>query len=173
MTVRKSLLVWQVLFAAATLAIATEPARAQSEFDSTTGRIYAEIASSVGLTETAAMSFGWMAQPASPGTARLTPANTIESSGLAIAKIDGASPARIVISGAPNQVVGVLVGDFAKFKEAGREVSVSSFTHNGGLAPALGPDGRATIELGATLRLAGYTRDGRYRGAFDVIVSNN
>lgn len=161
---------------AAALAIAAAillPASAWSESDTTSGTITAQIAHPVALNDTADMSFGWLARPASPGTARIMPANRVVSSGLALTKSDGTSPAKIVISGAPNQIVGLLVSEKASFGPMSRKVAVSEFTHNGGPMPALGPDGRATIELGATLRFAANIRDGRYRGEFDVIVSNN
>lgn len=174
MTIRKSVPrpVRQTLFALLGIAAAF-PAQAVTESDSTTGRVNAEITTPVAVTEASDMSFGWMARPASPGTALLTPANQIVSSGLALITTDGASPATIVISGTPNQSVGILIDRVANFESGSRKILVSNFTHDGGVSPALGPDGKATIELGATLRLAANTRNGRYRGAFDVIVSNN
>lgn len=174
MTVRKSVpgSVRRTLFAAVAMVTAF-PAHAVMESDSTTGRVNAEITTPVGVTEASDMSFGWMAQPASPGTALLTPANRIVSSGLALMTIDGASSATIVISGAPNQTVGLLIDNNVNFGNGARTISVSSFTHDGGVSPALGPDGTATIDLGATLHLSANTQIGRYRGAFDVIVSNN
>lgn len=173
MTVRKSVRAWQRAIAVATLAIAMAPAPALSQSDSTTAQINARIVQPVALNNTADMSFGWLARPANAGIARLTPANRMMSTGLALIKLDGASTAKIVISGSPNQTVGLLVGDMARFRGKNRKVSVSGFTHNGGPMPALGPDGRATIELGATLHLAAEAHKGRYRGVFDVIVSNN
>jgi hypothetical protein len=174
MTVRKSVpgSIRRALLALLGVAAAF-PAQAVMESDSTTGRVNAEITTPVAVTEATDMSFGWMAQPASPGTALLTPANRIVSSGLALMTIDGASSAKIVISGTPNQTVGLLIDDIANFGNGARTISVSSFTHDGGTSPALGPDGKATIDLGATLRLSANTQNGRYRGAFDVIVSNN
>lgn len=173
MTIRKSLKVSKRAAAVATLAAALAPAPALSEWDGTTAQVFARITQPVGLNETTEMYFGWMASPASPGTAQITPATQMLSSGLVIDKLDGASPATIVISGTPNQAVGLVVGEMANFDSGGRKVAVSSFTHNGGEMPALGPDGRATIQLGATLHLAANTKNGRYRGMFDVIVSNN
>jgi hypothetical protein len=149
------------------------PVPARSESDTTSGTIIAQIARPMALNEAANMSFGWLARPASPGMARITPGNRVVSSGLALTKSDGTSPAKIVISGAPNQIVGLLVSRKASFGPMARKVAVSEFTHNGGPMPALGPDGRATIELGATLRVAANLREGRYRGEFDVILSNN
>lgn len=173
MTVRKSVPAWQRAITVATLAIAMAPAPALSQSDSTTGQINARIAQPVALNNTVDMSFGWLARPANAGIAQLTPANWMVSTGLALIKLDGATPAKIVITGAPNQTVGLLVGDMARFGNKNRKVSVSGFTHNGGPMPALGPDGRATIELGATLHLAAKAHNGLYRGVFDVIVSNN
>lgn len=173
MTVRKSVRAWQRAIAVVTLAIAMAPAPALSQSDSTAAQINARIAQPVGLNNTDDMSFGWLARPANAGIAQLTPANQSVSTGLALIKLDGALPAKIVISGAPNQTVGLLVGDMARFGGKNRQIAVSGFTHSGGPMPALGPDGRATIELGATLRLAANARDGRYKGVFDVIVSNN
>jgi hypothetical protein len=173
MTIRKSIFAWRRVVAIAILALVMAPTPALSQSDSTTGQISATIASSFGLNDTSDMSFGWMARPASPGVARLGPANNILSTGLSLLNVDSTSPAKIVISGMPNQTVGLLVGDLAKFGKSSRRVSVSGFTHNGGPMPALGPDGQATIELGATLHLAANAHDGRYRGVFDVIVSNN
>ena len=174
MTVRKSIprSVIKTLFAVVAVA-AVSPALALNESDSTTGRIDAVIASPVAVTEASDMFFSWIAQPASPGTARLTPANRVVSSGLALAKLDDASSAKIVISGAPNQTVGLLIDDIANIRTGAQKITISSFTHNGGQSPALGPDGKATIELGATFHFAANTQSGLYRGSFDVIVSNN
>jgi hypothetical protein len=149
------------------------PMPALSESDTTTAAVTARIADSVGVSEAADMTFNWLAQPTSPGTTRLDPSSSVATGSLAIGGYDAASPAKIVISGTPNQTVALLIGNNARFGHAARKVSVSSFTHSGGTSPALGPDGNATIELGATLRLARETRIGSYRGAFDVIVSNN
>lgn len=173
MTVRGYIRAWQRVIAVATMAIALAPSSALSQSDSTTGRINARIAQPVALNNTVDMSFGWLARPANAGIAQLMPANRMVSTGLALVKLDGSSPAKIVITGSPNQAVGLLVGDMARFKGKNSKVAVSGFTHNGGPMPALGPDGRATIELGATLHLAANARNGRYRGVFDVIVSNN
>lgn len=154
-------------------ALAATPMPALSESDSTTAAVSARIADAVGVSEAADMTFNWLAQPTSPGTTRLDPSRSVATGSLAIGGFDAASPAKIVISGTPNQTVALLIGDSARFGHGARKVSVSSFTHSGGTSPALGPDGNATIELGATLRVARETRIGDYRGAFDVIVSNN
>jgi len=69
--------------------------------------------------------------------------------------------------------VGLVVGDKGATGLNNRKISISGYTHTAGPMPALGPDGRATIEFGATLNLAANIRDGKYRGTFDVIVSNN
>lgn len=159
--------------AVAAAVIMLRPAPAEAESDTTTGSINARIAQPVVLNDAADMSFGWLARPAAPGVAKITPADGFVSSGLAISKSARGSPAKIVISGTPNQTVGLLISENASFGPMDRNVAVSEFTHNGGPMPALGADGRATIELGATLRVAANIRDGRYRGEFDVIVSNN
>jgi hypothetical protein len=151
----------------------TLPHRAFAQSDTTSAGIFASISPGVTIDETNEMVFGWLARPASPGLAQLSPDNQVVSSGLTLMKGPGTSPATVVISGAPNQALGLLVGERANFGATDRRVSVTGFTHNGGPIPALGPDGRATIELGATLYVMTNARDGRYRGVFDVIVTNN
>lgn len=157
-------------FALATV-LASSPAMAQS--DSTSAGIHARIVQSVGVSDTKDMTFAWLARPAYPGKDRVAPIDRLLSAGLAMIKADGGKPAKIVISGAPNQTVGLLVGKDTKLYARSRGLMVSGFSHNGGAMPALNPAGKATIELGATLSIAANTSNGRYLGVFDVIVSNN
>ncbi|MDH5558875.1 MAG: DUF4402 domain-containing protein, partial [Alphaproteobacteria bacterium] len=139
-----------------------------------TGQIGATIVHPVALNDTADMSFGWLARPASPGIAVIAPAGRrVLSSNLTLIRQDGATSAKIVISGSPNQALGLLVGDIARFGRPGKKIEVLGFTHNAGPFPALDLNGRTTIELGATLHLAADINNGRYKGVFDVIVSNN
>lgn len=149
------------------------PAPALSQSDSTGAQAVAVIAKPVGVADISEMSFVWLARPAYPGQARILPPERLTSAGIALMKMDAGSPARIVIAGAPYQTIGLLVGEQARFGDRGRELRISGFTHNGGPMPALDPAGRATIDLGATLRLAANAGRGKYRGIFDVIVTNN
>lgn len=153
--------------------LAAVPCQAFAQSDTTNAGIFATISPGVTIDETSPMFFGWLARPASPGLAQLSPSNQVQSTGLTLMKGPGTSPATVVISGAPNQALGLMVGERAKFGSMDRKISVTGFTHNGGPMPALGPDGRTTIELGATLYVMTNARDGRYRGIFDVIVTNN
>jgi hypothetical protein len=168
-----SLTAWFKGIALAAFALAAIPNQSFAQSDTTSARMFATISPGVTVDETNEMLFGWLARPASPGLAQLSPSNQVLSSGLTLMKGTGTSPATVVISGSPNQALGLLLGERASFGAADRRVSVTGFTHNGGPIPALGPDGRATIELGATLRVMTNARDGRYRGVFDVIVTNN
>lgn len=159
--------------AATVLVAAIVPAPARSESDTTTGRINAQIAAPLGVGGISDMSFSRLGRPASPGAPQITTTDRTASSGMALIQMDDTSPAKIVISGSPNQAVGLVVGDTGPIGLNNRKISISGYTHTAGPMPALGPDGRATIELGATLNLAANIRDGKYRGTFDVIVSNN
>lgn len=169
---RKIVQVWKMTVAATLLVAWSAPSLALSEFDSTSADITATIASGIGVIDTNDMFFGWMVHPSSPGMARLSPANQIMSTSLTLTRSAATSPARIVVAGAPNQALGLIVGQKARFGHASRAVTVSGFTYGGGPVSALGPDGRATFQLGATLFLTSAT-PGRYRGMFDVIVTNN
>lgn len=168
-----SMIAWIKGIALAAFVLAAIPAQAFAQSDTTSAGIFATISPGVSIDETNEMFFGWLARPASPGLAQLSPGNQVVSTGLTLMKGPGTSPASVVISGAPNQALGLLVGERASFGAIDRKISVTGFTHNGGPIPALGPDGRATIELGATLYVMTNARDGRYRGVFDVIVTNN
>jgi hypothetical protein len=165
--------IWKTVIASAMLLASATPSPALSEFDSTTANITATIASGIGVVDTNDMVFTWMARPASPGAASLSPANQIMSTSLSLTKNAATSPARVVVAGSPNQALGLIVGERASFGQAGRSVSVSGFTYGDTPVSALGPDGRATFHLGATLFLTTGTTAGRYRGMFDVIVTNN
>lgn len=153
--------------------LAAIPTRAFAQSDTTNAGIFATISPGVTIDETNQMFFGWLARPVSPGLAQLSPDNQVRSTGLSLMKGPETSPATVVISGAPNQALGILVGERAKFASTDRKISVTGFTHNGGTMPALGPDGRTTIDLGATLHVSTNAREGSYRGIFDVIVTNN
>ena len=171
--IRNSALALRRAIAATVLVAAVVPAPARSESDTTTGRINAQIAAPLGVGATSDMSFSRLGRPASPGDSQTTASDRMTSSGLALLQMDDSSPAKIVISGSPNQAVGLVVGDKGATGLNNRKISISGYTHTAGPMPALGPDGRATIEFGATLNLAANIRDGKYRGTFDVIVSNN
>lgn len=154
-------------------ALSIMPSAALAETDSTFSEIHARISIPVAVSEIREMSFASMAQPASPGNPTAVSPDNAAGSSLAVAAANASSPATIVITGAPNQTVGLLIADRARLGAKPRTFTVSNFTHNGGKSPALGPDGKATINLGATLQISSGVQYGSYRGAFDVIVSNN
>lgn len=172
-TIRKSTLVLHSTITVAILLAVVVPAPARSESDTTTGRINAQIVAPVGVGGVSDMSFSRLSRPASPGAAQTTSANHMASTSLVLIQADASSPAKIVISGSPHQAVGLLVGDIGPNGPNNQAIAVSDYSHTGGAMPALGLDGRTTIELGATLHFSANLQDGRYRGMFDVIVSNN
>lgn len=172
--VRSILPSWKVtVMAIFVTVVAITPGEAIAQSDTTSGRILARIDNPIAVSEVREMSFAWMASPASPGTASPAQGDRAASSSLALANPDASTPAVIVITGTPNQTVALLIADSANFGGVRRKISVSSFTHDGGVSPALGPNGKATVKLGATPYIADDAGYGAYRGAFDVIVSNN
>lgn len=176
MTIRKSLLALRGAIAVTVMVVmvaAVVPAPARSESDSTTARVNAQIAATVAVGGTSDMSFSRLGRPASPGTPLATSVDRMTGSGMALLQMGNISPATIMISGSPNQAVGLVVGGAGRIGPESQNIAVSGYTNTAGPMPALGPDGRATIELGATLQVAANIRDGKYRGMFDVIVSNN
>ena len=82
--------------------------------------------------------------------------------------------ARFAVSGVAGASFSIVLPESTTISRVGGEaedMTVTDFTSNPGAAGTLGPDGKQTIAIGATLHVGAAQPLGRYVGTFDVTVA--
>lgn len=126
-----------------------------------------EIASASELT------FGTFAVSRQAGSAELSPVSGLIRCNLAALGRNRSRPAALTISADPGQTFGIALSNVARVGRGPLQIEVSSFTHDAGTTPVVDFNGARQLRLGATLYVTGTVPGGRYRGNFEVIVTNN
>lgn len=87
----------------------------------------------------------------------------------------GARPltAAVAVQGLPNQTFAVSIDQAMRGTNDSGGPVVTTFTHNAGQTPHIGPAGDTEFMIGATIRIARNTSHRGYNRTLDLIVSHN
>jgi Mat/Ecp fimbriae major subunit len=135
-----------------------------------TGHASVTIVAAVAVSEIQPMDFGTVGVTKAGGSVVLSPNGT--RSGPATYSFDGTPrPGQFTVTGTPNAAVAVSFSSGDAVVGPGPSMSLGSFTHNAGPAPALNSAGNLTLAVGATVTVGAQQPYGSYAGTYTVTVN--
>lgn len=172
---------WKLVtaFAAAALLITLSRPAAAVPTATATANASASIKPKIQITKTADLSFGDLVVDTGGGTATVSPAGTISTTGVNVQSLGGTiSAASFNVTGAPSRaflitlpVSGTITCTGGGTCAVGTDtITVNTFVSNPASPATLDGAGTATLDVGATLQLTGSEPDGNYSGTFNVTV---
>ena len=153
------------------------PASAQSSSVTTNGTT--SIVQPVTIAQNSALSFGTIVRPVSgSGTITIgTGADTVSTTGGAIALRGTTSRARYTLSGEGGEIVSITMpATFAMSKSGATDLTVTltrSPAGNATLSGTAGSTGTAALDIGGSFPISSTTVAGDYTGSFTVSVAYN
>jgi hypothetical protein len=135
-----------------------------------TGHASVTIVSAVAVSETAPMDFGTVGVTKAGGSVVLSP-NGARSGPAAYAFDGSAHPGQFTVAGTPNAAIAISFSSGDAVTGPGPAMTLGSFTHNAGKAPALNSAGNLTLAVGATVTVGAAQPYGSYAGTYTVTVN--
>lgn len=140
---------------------------------SVTASASATIATPIAISQTAALDFGSVSASAAAGTAVLSTTGTLSVTG-GVGALGGVpSAAAFNVSGQAGAAYAITLPTSASLASGANSMTITGFSHNAGLTPALTAGSASNFNVGATLNIAAGQIAGAYSGTYAVTVNYN
>lgn len=139
---------------------------------SVTASASATVATPIAISETSSMNFGTVVASATAGTAVLSTAGAVTTTGGVTTLASTPSAAAFSVTGQSGQTFSVSLPTSATLSSGANNMTIDTFNHSLGTTPTL-TGGTATFSVGATLNVSANQAAGAYSGTYAVTVNYN
>ncbi len=140
---------------------------------SATSNADAEVVAPIGISNTTGMNFGRVAPTGVAGTVVLDTASSRANTNVDLLSGGTVAAAAFDVTGGASETYSITLPASTTITSGGDTMTVDTFTHDGGGAPALDGTGNDSFNVGATLNVGAAQAAGTYTNTFAVTVNYN
>ncbi len=145
----------------------------QAWADSANSSADAEVVTPIGISNTTGLNFGRVAETGVAGTVVLDTASARTPTNVDLLSGGTVTAATFAVTGEVSEAYSITLPASATIISGANNMTVDTFTHDAGGAPALDGSGNDSFNVGATLNVGAAQAAGSYTGTFAVTVNYN